>query len=65
MLELLSNRIESNPGAVRFGRIESDQKKFDSTRIKTNSTRLDSIRCNNASLFKYSLVLIETRLEFC
>ena len=41
-LELLSNRIESNPGAVRFGRIESDQKKFDSTRIKTNST-LDSL----------------------
>ena len=28
--------------------IESDQKKFD-------STRLDSIRCNHASLFKYSL----------
>jgi hypothetical protein len=43
-LGLLSNRIESNPGVVRFGRIEPDQKKFDLSRIGPNSTRLDSIR---------------------
>ena len=52
-LELLSNRIESNPWAVRFGRIESTKKS--SIRLELRQIRLDSIRFTVITLANLSI----------